>query len=280
MAFAAFAAPVCGQTLQHLTVRGFTLSADTATPRLEEPFHLIVVVRVRERVSSLANLDLPILAELELLGDERHVTSDRNGTTYREVIGVVSHHAGDIHVSPATIDAIDPRDNRSKRYFSNDLTVRVTGGALEPLRGAGASAAGFARTIFNAIVLLLGIAAAIFIVVTLARRRPRVALVNPPALEPVFAPVERNPRDVLHDGLLTLRAERTRGAALAVRSLARHLVGATDTETLADVLRRPSAYDARMRDALVTLERAAFTYDSDLPAAIDAAIHSLEHATI
>ncbi len=163
--------PVSAQTLQHVTVTQFTLASDTNAPAIEESFHLIVTVHVRERVSSLANLDLPVLAELELVGDERRLRSDRNGTTYREVIGVVAHHTGDIHVAPVTLDAVDPRDQRAKRYFSNDLTVHVGGGTLEPLRSAGNVAGSILRTLATLVVWVVCFAAAVFVAVAIYRRR-------------------------------------------------------------------------------------------------------------
>ncbi len=275
VAFAAFAHPASAQTLQRLTITQFTLVSDAPAPALEMPFHLIVTVRVRERITALENVDLPILADLELRGDERHVTADKNGTTYREIIGVVAHHTGDIHIAAATVDAIDARDNHPKRYSSNDLTLHVSGGALVPA----AAARTFLATLLRVVLWLAGIAAAIFAVIAVWTRRRREPVAQPAPLEVAAAPLERSPRDVLHDGLLTLRAERTRATAIAVRSLARRLIGASDRETLADSLRRPGAYDPRMREVLRTLERAAFTYDSDVPGAIDAAITSLEHAT-
>lgn len=265
------------QTLQRLTVREFTLSADTASPSVEQPFHLIVLVRVKERVPSIDNLDLPILAELELLGDERRVTTDASGTLYREVIGVVAHHSGDVRVAPATIDALDPRDRRGKRYFSNDLTLHVTGSPGASAAAVRSGAGNAALVLLRVAGTVLGVAAAAFIVVAVLRRRtPGPA--SPPELLPE-EPAAAAPRDALHDGLLTLRAERSRAAAVSVRSLVRHVIGADEAETLADVLRRPGAYDPRMRDVLRTLERAAFTYDADLSAAIADAIVSLEHAT-
>jgi hypothetical protein len=262
-----------------LTIARFTLTADTASPELETPFHLIVTVRTSQRVSALANIDLPILSELELLGDERQVTRDAQGTTYREVIGVVAHHTGDIRIAPATLDAIDARDGKAKRYFSNDLTVHVAGGALQPLHDAGGIIGAVVRGALLVVFWLGCILAAIAVVVLLFRRRPPVDAAAPVAPHINVMPVARDPRDVLHDGLLTLRAERSRTAALAVRSLARHLVGATDTETLADVLRRPGASSGPMHDVLRSLERAAFTYDTDFSAAVEAAIAALEHAT-
>ena len=270
------------QTLTRLTVRQFTLSADTASPKLEEPFHLTVVVRVDQRVRSIANLDLPILAELELLGDERRATSDRGGTLYREVIGVVAHHAGDIRVAPATIDAIDPRDNRGKRYFSNDLVLHVAGGPAAPLASAGSALRTIVSVAVRIALILVGLAAAAFVFFAVLRARKRIAPAADALTEAPRSAVEPEPRDardVLRDGLLTLRAEPTRSRAFVVRSVARSLVGAGERETLADVLRRPQAYDPRMRDVLLSLERAAFTYDADVHAAIVDAIASLEHAT-
>ncbi|MBV8531133.1 MAG: hypothetical protein JO104_07425, partial [Candidatus Eremiobacteraeota bacterium] len=78
------------------------------------------------------------------------------------------------------------------------------------------------------------------------------------------------------DALTVLRAERTRGAAVAVRAAIWRLIGASDGETLGDVLRRPESSDATMRHLLIALERSAFTYDGDLRAAIDDACAALE----
>ena len=271
-------APARAQTLQHLTVSQFALTADTNAPKLEQPFHLVVTVRVKQPVKEIENLDLPVLAELELLGDERRVTRDASGTMYREAIEVVAHHTGDVRIAPATLDAVDARDKRAKRYFSNDLSLTVTGGPLEPLRGAGHAAAALLQMLATFVVWILGAAAAIFVAITIFRRRSVPLPAPAPIPEPTPVRRVREPRDLLRDGLLTLRAEPTRYSAVQVRSLARALVGANDTETLSDVLLRPGANDVRMRDVLRSLERAAFTYDSDLPAAIDAAIISLEHA--
>ncbi len=265
------------QTLQRLTISQFTLSADTNSPKLEAPFHLIVSVHVKQPVTFIDNMVLPVLADLEVLGDERRVTRDSTGTTYREAIAVVAHHTGQIHLAPVTLDAIDPRDNRAKRYFSNDLTLTVTGGAMQPLREAGSVAKTILRAIFILIFWTICALAAIFVAVTIYRRR-RVPVPPPPIIDPPLVERLHDPRELLRDGLLTLRAEPTRYSAVQVRSLARALVGASDSETLSDVLRRPAANDVRVRDVLRSLERAAFTYDSDLPAAIEAAIISLEHA--
>jgi hypothetical protein len=266
-------APVRAQTLQRLHVTQLVLGADTSRPKLEVPFHLTVTAHVREQLSSLDNLDLPILAELELLGDEHSLSTSRAGTDYREVITVVAHHTGSITIAPATLDAIDARNGKPTRFSSNPLTLVVGGGSLEPTADAGDLARRALRWV------LIGVALAAVIVVAVAIvRRPRPAKVEVITL-PSPTPVTVAPRDaraILGDALTTLRAERTRATAMRVRHAIRSLVGASDTETLADALRRPKAKERGMSEVLTTLERAAFTYEADLAAAIGRAIAAIE----
>ncbi|MGA7094228.1 MAG: hypothetical protein WBX23_09360, partial [Candidatus Cybelea sp.] len=126
------------QSLQRLTVESFVLSSDTAAPKIDTPFHLTVTLRVRERVARIDNLDLPILAQLELLGDERETASGPRGTLYRESITVVAHDGGALTIAPATFQAIDARDGKPKQWFTNELRLRVMGGAGPLSRDAGA----------------------------------------------------------------------------------------------------------------------------------------------
>ncbi len=265
------------QPLQRLTITQFTLASDTATPVLEVPFHLVIVARVRERISELDTLDLPVLTSLELLGDERHLSSDASGTLYRETITVVAHHTGSITIDPATLDAIDARDGKAKRYFSNRLTLTVRGGALAPLRSGGAAILAGIVFALRVAVVLAGLLCAVAIVVLLFRRKRAPA---PVAAEPAphrFEP-PHDPRDDLRDAFVVLRAEPTRANAMLARTHVRATVGATDDETLADVLARAACDDPGMARVLRDLERAAFTSDADLRAAISAAVDSLEHA--
>jgi hypothetical protein len=66
---------------------------------------------------------------------------------------------------------------------------------------------------------------------------------------------------------------------MRARHIVLRMVGATDAETLADVLRRPLASDLQLRDLLRALERAGFTHNADLTAATAAAIAQLERMT-
>ncbi|HKE36435.1 MAG TPA: BatD family protein [Candidatus Baltobacteraceae bacterium] len=269
---------VAAQALPKLTVQSFVLSSDTANPQVEVPFQLIVRVHVRERVDSIDTLILPILAELELRGDQRVVRSTRSGTDYTETITVLAHHTGTIAIAPATLQAVDARDGRAKQYSSNPLTITVGGGSLDPLAGAER----FARSAWHWAVRIAIWGGSIIVVVALAalifHHRPvRVPAPSPEPLPPQPPPAPaRSRRDQLSDALTVLRAERSRGSAVRVRAAVWRMIGASEGETLADVLQRPDTTDARMRTLLRSLERAAFTYDADLMQAIDDACASLE----
>jgi hypothetical protein len=274
VAFATTLAPLRAEQLQRLTVTQLVLSADTVEPKLEVPFHLIVTAHVRERVQSFQNLDLPILAEVELLGDEHAVSAGPDGTTYKEVIAVVAHHTGSITIAPATLDAIDARTGKPTRFSSNPLTIAVGGGVLKPTFDGVAFGWRMVRALFFA--ACAGAFALIFVLLFRHRFARGTRVVRLPAATPVAPRPQPRPREILRDALTTLRAERTRATAMRVRHVARSMVGASDTETLDDTLRRPLAAETGMRELLITLERAAFTYESDLQTAIAGAISALE----
>ena len=282
-AFVALVALLAGaagaQALQKLTVQSFELSSDTAQPALEVPFHLIVRVHVLQRVSAIDDIELPILAELELLGDERRVTASASGTDYVETISVVAHHTGTIAIAPVTLQAIDARDGRPKQYFSNALTLHVAGGSLEPM-ATGEDVAVRILRLFAWTALWIGGVTCVVTVLALAFfHRPAKPLPSQPAAAPPAAQTPRSRREQFADALTVLRAERTRGAAVRVRTAVWRMIGASEGETLADVLRRSDAADPQMRVLLRSLERAAFTYDDDLPAAVEDACASLEAVT-
>jgi len=271
-------APARAETLQRLTVTQLLLSADTTQAKVDEPFHLIITAHVREKITSLDNVDLPILAEVEVLGDEHSLSRSNDGTTYREVITVVAHNAGTIALTPVTLDAVDSRTGKPSRFSSNTLTIEVARGGLSSAAPSTVDyGAIFWRIVRVAFYVICGGALLLVIVLLLRRnRRPKPQVMRLPQATPVARPA-RDPRDIFHDALVTLRAEPTRPTALRVRHVVRAMVGASDTETLADVLRRPLAAETRMRDVLRALERAAFTHESDLHAAIGRAIAAMEN---
>jgi hypothetical protein len=279
-AVAALSARTVAQSLQRLTVTQLTLSADTTSPHIEQPFHLIIIARVRERIKELDNVNLPILAELELLGDEHTLVSSAHGTTYREMITVVAHHSGTITIAPVTLDAIDPRDNRAKRYFSNSLTLQVGGAVLAPpsMSGVWDAIRAFLRAIATLALIVIGLTGIGVLLAAFLRRRPAPPVRAPdPPPEPAAA--VNDPKTMISQALSVLRAEPTRAGAMRARAIVRRMFGASETETLQDVLRRPNVSDHAARGLLRALERAGFTYERDLSAAIAAAIAEMERMT-
>ncbi len=247
-------------------------------PQQEIPFHLVVRLHVRERVDTITNLELPILAELELLGDERTVGTNAAGTEYEETITVVAHRLGEITIAPATLQAIDARDGHAKEYYTNGMILHVQQAATQPLQ-QGESAALSALQWTGRIALWMGGLACVAALLTLVFMRGPAASTTAyrtPPLSPPPPIAARSERDRMRDALTVLQAERSRAAAFAVRAAIWQTVGASEGETLDDVLRRPAASDPRMAQLLRRLERAAFTYDDDLQAAITDARTALE----
>jgi hypothetical protein len=267
-----------------LTVESFVLSADTLQPQVDTPFHVIVTLHVRESVSEITNLQLPMLAQLDLLGDERQTVSGPRGTQYREVVTVVAHTDGRIVIAPATLQAIDAHDGKAKQWFTNDLPLSVHSSATRIVNGVAVGLFAHVARVLAALLWLALLVGAVVLTVFLLRRRAPVA--SPPVVAVSYqqAPIPEAPlvseaerrRQQIRDALLVLRAERTRSAAVRVRAAIWRVIGAPEGETLGDVLRRPGCGEGTLRDLLVALERSAFTYDEDLPGAIDDACAALE----
>jgi hypothetical protein len=269
-----------GQTLARLTVESFELGADTMSPKIDVPFHLVLTLRVHERVAEVQNINLPILAELELLGDERVTASHPHGTLYRETITVVAHNAGAVTIAPATLLAIDARDGKAKEWYTNSLRLRVVGSSSNVLRNGGralfAASAAALRLLLWLLLWILGIGCIAVIVLLLVRRRGRLPEPSPKPAPSARSFPERSQREQAQDALAVLGAQRSRAAAVAVRTAIWGMVGASDGETLGDVLQRPDARAGTMRQLLIALERSAFTHDDDLRAAIEDACSALE----
>ncbi|MGB6987381.1 MAG: hypothetical protein WBD74_15520, partial [Candidatus Aquilonibacter sp.] len=195
--------------MQRLRVTQLTLAADTTMPRIEVPFHLVVTAHVRERISELDNLDLPILAELELLGDEHTLVASQTGSTYRETITVVAHHSGAITIAPVTLDAIDARNGKPTRFSSNSLVLHVAGpsAAIVATVDAWHSIGSVFGVLFRALLWVLGIGVVLFIFAALVRRRPLATPTPLVTLAPP-KPVIVDPKARLREALEVLRGNR------------------------------------------------------------------------
>ncbi len=260
--------------LPRLHVTAFSMSADTAHPAAEQPFHLIIDVRVAQRVTSLYGVVLPMFGPLEILGDEKQLLSGPGGTDYRETISVISHQSGAVAVAPAYLDAVDARDGKPKRFLSNALTLHVGGAAAASLRPLTKAVAEIVTGIVVVLLMAWGV---------LRFRRPSYVIAVP-LQEPVPAappPVEPPPSDEqpYAAALADLQADPTRAGARRARERIWRHMGASLYDTLADVLRRPAAHGVAVRGVLRALERAAFTHDADLQPALDDAIAVLHRIT-
>jgi hypothetical protein len=248
------------------------MRADTLHPQIEKPFHLIISAHFKEQLQAADFIVLPVLAELENLGDERHTIAGAGGTDFRETLTVVAHRSGPLHVAPAYFDAVDARDGKPKRFSSNDLVLQVEGGALEdPFSGI--------RQVFVTIVKMVTILLLVFVVATIFFRR-RARQVAAPVSRPVMVlpdPVPvRTPKDILREQLAFLRSNPTREGVMQARKALWAMAGASEGETLGDVLGRLQGRSPELYPLLRLTERAAFIADSYLHGAIDDMIFSLE----
>lgn len=252
------------QSLSRVTVTAFTLSADTARPRVNVPFHLVVTLRLRERVRDVENVQLPLLVGLQMLGDVRSASTGARGTLYRETLTVAARHAGVLAIAPATYDAVDARTGKAEEYSTNALSLNVAG-------TPGSSRAAF---IVGEVLVSLGVAMMVlgFALAIVLRRRKAPP---PKPAEPAPAPPPRVRADPLRDALASLEARPDRTGAVDAREIVWRMVGASDGETLADVSERVRAEHPELIPVLAALERAAFTYDDDVPQGVAQAIAAL-----
>ena len=274
LAAVAFAVPlqVAAQQLPRLGVSAFALRSDAVRPTVAAPFHLIVFIHLKQNVASLDGVVLPALGPLEILGDEKRITTSSSGTDYRETLTVVAEAPGAVTIGAAYLDAIDARDGKAKRFLSNNVTLDVTTAAAS----ADTARATLVRGGAWFASLLAGILGVVVLAWAVLARRSEDLIVPPVAPEPFASPQPAKEEDVYQRVLAELTSDRTRTTAKHVRESIWAATGASEYETLADVLRRPAAHDAAVRAVLRALERAAFTHDDDLPDAIRDAIDVLE----
>lgn len=248
------------QQLARLHVQSFTLTSDTPQPKADVPFDVVLTIHVREALTGpLDNVVLPAFAGPDVLGDERVLSRGKTGSTYRETLRLVAHAAGPLDIGSAYLDAVDARDGKAKRFLSNELHLRVSGGSPPDLWGP-------VRAFFGASVEIVLLLAAAFVVVTVFRRKaPRPA---PPPAAVAPPPPAPAPQDRLQTELGNLRLRRDREAVLRVRAALWHAAGAREGETLADVLTRAGG-EQHTQALLRAVERAAFVDERYLQRAVD-----------
>ena len=249
------------ELLQRLHVLGFKVTSDTMRPRVGAPFHITLTIHLREHITQLQYVSPPTYFGLESLGDQRHLTQLRDGgSIYQETLTLVAHKPGPTAIGSAYLDAVDLRDSKTKRFFSNDLVLNVMGNAFPNARNT-------ISALLLAIFALLILAAAVFAIGILRRRRVARA-------EIVLQPLVSSPRAAIgvDDALAELRIRRDRPSVLCVREALWHIAGASDGETLDDVLQHQEVRSDGLSRILISIEHAAFIDDAHLQRAIDNAL--------
>ncbi|MBV8726537.1 MAG: hypothetical protein JO233_02025 [Candidatus Eremiobacteraeota bacterium] len=256
---------VAAQSLPRLHVFSFTMHADTGAPHVGQPFHLEIAGRLKQQLASVDFVVLPNLAGLEPLGDERRAVATSNGTNFSETLTIVANHPGTVHLAGAYFDAIDPRDGKPKRYYTNELVLNVTGAPV-PANDTGSLRA-FLMKLVAALLVVFVVGA------LLLRRKPSA---SQPVAVPPHEPESVSPVDnPIPKALERLKRERTRSAVMALRGELWKSAGARGGETLSELLSRNGVAGA-MLGSLHGVERAAFIGDVRLPVAIDDAIAAVE----
>ena len=257
------------ELLQRFHVLGFRITSDTPRPQVGVPFHVTLTVHVRERITQLQYVSLPTFSGLENLGVRQRLRNLRGeGSIYSETLTLVAHSPGPVAIGSAYLDAVDLHDGKTKRFISNNLILSVIGTAPPNAR----------ITIRAALLVILGVlllAAVIFALLAIRRLRRRATASDP--TQPLISNPLPAPTIGLGEALANLRARRDRSSVLHVREALWSIAGASQSETLGDLLQHASADDESLRRMLVAIEHAAFVHDRRLQQAIDDALSGEEH---
>ncbi len=257
-----------GELLQRFHVLGFRVTSDTPRPQVGVPFHVTVTVHVRERITQLQYLSSPTFSGLENLGGRHSITEARGGgSIYSETLTLVAHAPGPVAIGSAYLDAVDLHDGKTKRFISNNLILNVIGTAPPNPWGT-------IRTVLLIVLGLLLLAAVIFAMV----RRRRHQDTASDAAQPFIDNPLPAPEIGLGEALANLRVRRDRSSVLHVREALRSIAGASQSETLGDLLQHAPVRDEDLRRMLIAIEHAAFVHDTRLQQAIDGALAADEHS--
>lgn len=252
-------APQPALALRTLHVDALGMRADRTQLRVGEVFHLAIHARVREPVTALDELVIPDVGTMQILGDERHVSSSVNGTDIVETLTLEPREAGTFTFSGAYVDAIDARTHKPSRFTANPVRVVVSGGPVVIESPAGTTFVVWHR--WDVIRLIVGVmlggtalVVAAALAVMMARTRRAAPLPMPIVVPPPAAP--RTPRDAVAAALRTYRTAPSHDALMGLRGALFTAAGVGTGATLRDALAAGS--DATLRPALVAAERAAF----------------------
>jgi hypothetical protein len=258
----------CAQTqgLQQLSIAILTMAADHTHVVVGKPFHLTIHAHVTQRITRLDNLTLPGLADFDEVSREAHMTPAAGGTDYDEVLTLKPKHAGEIEIAPVTIDAINTQSMKPSRFSSTEQVVIHA--VTDASQSSGPSPEILARDAAIAVISLL-VAYLTFRIggtffdwtVDSYRRRRTHPKQVPPVMSESYArpPVRMTPVEQFRLAITMVKRDPSASSAETLRLALRAALGATEEETMADIVGRIALEDRSILErALRAAERAAF----------------------
>jgi hypothetical protein len=258
--------------LRALHVDALSMRADRAQVQVGETFHLAIHAHVREPVTMLDELVIPDVGTMQMLGDERHVSTSPSGADVVETLTLEPTQAGTFTFAGAYLDAIDARTGKPSRFSSNPVRV-VVAGPRSNFFGSWWAATKLIAALALGGTILLAVLAAVVSVVRLRRRERPVVDVAPPVAPPP-PPPQRTVRDAVAEALHVYRTSPANGSLLRLRAALFEAAGANAGWTLRDALN--VTHDPALRDALIAAEHAAFGPGHASEASSEALIRTTE----
>jgi len=258
----------------HIVAMG--MHADRRRVAPHDRFTVTIDVVITQKRDRLDELVLGNFDDCTIVGDERRHTALPNGETrFLEVLTLEAGVPGTAKISPAHLDAIDPKVGRPLRYSTDPVSVQVTQAA--PIDTTYASLSATLGRYARWLTVIIGILAFAWFGFrfALGRRRARSVPAPMPAPEPAPAAALPPPPATLAlalDAFVRARDERT---LLALRAQLFAEAGVAAGATLADALARPGLRRA-LRVALGAAEAAAFGPRAARASAGDALIEATQ----
>ncbi len=255
----------------HIVAMG--MHADRRRVAPHDRFTVTIDVVVAQKRDRLDELVLGNFDDCTIVGDERRHTTLPNGQTqFLEVLTLEAGTPGTAVISPAHLDAIDPKVGHPLRYSTDPVSVRVIAAPIDSTYATvSTTLAGYTRWI----VVAGGAVAFALIALTFAiRRRRRRPAAAPPVIAeaPAPLPAPSNAPAAALNAFARARDERT---LLALRAQLFAEAGVQPGATLADALEH-AGMRRSLRIALIEAEAAAFGPGDTRARAGDALIAAVE----
>jgi len=256
----------------HIVAMG--MHADRRRVAPHDRFTVTIDVVVSQKRDRLDELVLGDFTDCTIVGDERrHSTLPNGDTQFLEVVTLEASAPGVATISPAHLDAIDPKVGHPLRYSTDPVSVRVS--AAAPIDSTYVSLTATLSRLARWLVVIVGAIAFAFFGLNVVLRRRRARPDAPPVIAQAPAvplPAPPNALALAFNAFALARDERT---LLALRAHLFAEAGVTAGATLADALAR-AGMRRSLRIALVEAEAAAFGPRAARTTAGDALVQAVE----